>query len=112
MSSVWKCDCNNVYLNSFTFGYRPNINLDLDYLAFMLRSVGVRNKIIFLAQGISRYNISKTKMMDIEVPIPRYEEQLKIGKFLANIEKTITLQQRKLDQMKIMKKSLLKAMFV
>ena len=51
-------------------------------------------------------------MMDIEVPIPRYEEQLKIGKFLANIEKTITLQQRKLDQMKIMKKSLLKAMFV
>lgn len=93
MSSVWKYDCNNVYLNSFTFGYRPNINLDLDYLAFMLRSVGVRNKIIFLAQGISRYNISKTKMMDIEVPIPRYEEQLKIGKFLANIEKTITLQQ-------------------
>lgn len=112
MSSVWKYDYNNVYLNSFTFGYRPNVKLDLDYLAFMLRSGGIRNKITFLAQGISRYNISKTKMMDIEVLIPRYEEQQKIGEFLANIEKTITLQQRKLDQMKIMKKSLLKAMFV
>lgn len=93
MSSVWKYDYNNVYLNSFTFGYRPNVKLDLDYLAFMLRSGGIRNKITFLAQGISRYNISKTKMMDIEVLIPRYEEQQKIGEFLANIEKTITLQQ-------------------
>ncbi|MEM5113528.1 restriction endonuclease subunit S [Enterococcus faecalis] len=87
MSSVWTHDINNIYLNSFTFAYRPTIKFDLDYLAFMLRSQSVRKKIIFLAQGISRYNISKTKMMDISVPIPvNFEEQQKIGAFFKQLD--------------------------
>ena len=112
MSSVWKYNYDNVYLNSFTFGYRPNIEFDLDYLAAMLRSTTVRKKITFLAQGISRYNISKTKMMDIEVPVPSLEEQAKIGAFLSNVEQTITFHQRKLDLLKEQKKGFLQNMFV
>lgn len=112
MSSVWKYNYDNVYLNSFTFGYRPNIEFDLDYLAAMLRSTTVRKKITFLAQGISRYNISKTKMMDIEVPVPSLEEQAKIGAFLSNVEQTIALHQRKLDLLKEQKKGFLQKMFV
>ncbi|KZT80355.1 Type I restriction-modification system specificity subunit S [Lactiplantibacillus plantarum] len=112
MSSVWKYNYDNIYLNSFTFGYRPNIEFDLDYLAAMLRSTTVRKKITFLAQGISRYNISKTKMMDIEVPVPSLEEQAKIGAFLSNVEQTITLHQRKLDLLKEQKKGFLQKMFV
>ena len=111
MSSVWKYNYDNVYLNSFTFGYRPNIEFDLDYLAAMLRSTTVRKKITFLAQGISRYNISKTKMMDIEVPVPSLEEQAKIGAFLSNVEQTIALHQRKLDDLKKRKSGLLQKMF-
>ncbi|MEN3246307.1 restriction endonuclease subunit S [Fructilactobacillus sanfranciscensis] len=111
MSSVWKYNYDDVYLNSFTFGYRPNIEFDLDYLAAMLRSTTVRKKITFLAQGISRYNISKTKMMDIEVPVPSLEEQAKIGAFLSNVEQTITLHQRKLDLLKEQKKGYLQKMF-
>ena len=111
MSSVWKYNYDNVYLNSFTFGYRPNIEFDLDYLAAMLRSTTVRKKITFLAQGISRYNISKTKMMDIEVPVPSLEEQAKIGAFLSNVEQTITLHQRKLSHLRQLKKCLLQKMF-
>ncbi|WP_225362128.1 restriction endonuclease subunit S [Fructilactobacillus sanfranciscensis] len=111
MSSVWKYNYDNVYLNSFTFGYRPNIEFDLDYLAAMLRSTTVRKKITFLAQGITRYNISKTKMMDIEVPVPSLEEQAKIGAFLSNVEQTITLHQRKLDLLKEQKKGYLQRMF-
>ena len=111
MSSVWKYNYDNVYLNSFTFGYRPNIEFDLDYLAAMLRSTTVRKKITFLAQGISRYNISKTKMMDIEVPVPSLEEQAKIGAFLSNVEQTITLHQRKLAKLKELKQGYLQKMF-
>ena len=111
MSSVWKYNYDNVYLNSFTFGYRPNIEFDLDYLAAMLRSTTVRKKITFLAQGISRYNISKTKMMDIEVPVPSLEEQAKIGAFLSNVEQTITLHQRKLEKLQELKKGYLQKMF-
>ncbi|NRO52645.1 hypothetical protein IMAU50024_01191 [Lactobacillus helveticus] len=111
MSSVWKYNYDNVYLNSFTFGYRPNTEFDLDYLAAMLRSTTVRKKITFLAQGISRYNISKTKMMDIEVPVPSLEEQAKIGAFLSNVEQTITLHQRKLEKLQELKKGYLQKMF-
>ena len=112
MSSVWTYEINNIYLNSFTFAYRPTIKFDLDYLAFMLRSQSVRKKIIFLAQGISRYNISKTKMMDISVPIPvSFEEQQKIGNFFKQLDNTITLHQRKLDKLKCLKKSYLQKMF-
>ncbi|EJG4660905.1 restriction endonuclease subunit S [Enterococcus faecalis] len=113
MSSVWTHDINNLYLNSFTFAYRPTIKFDLDYLAFMLRSQSVRKKIIFLAQGISRYNISKTKMMDISVPIPvNFEEQQKIGAFFKQLDDTIALHQRKLDLLKETKKGFLQKMFV
>jgi type I restriction enzyme S subunit len=70
MSSVWLADCQDTYLNSFCFGYRPVIKVDNYYFAYLLRSTVIRKKIIFLAQGISRYNISKNKVMEISVPLP------------------------------------------
>lgn len=94
MSSVWKYDIPNIYLNSFTFGYRPNQEFDLDYLAYMLRSDSVRQKIKLLAQGISRFNISKTKMMEISIPIASDKEQTEIGKLFANVEALLSLHQR------------------
>nr|WP_307897789.1 restriction endonuclease subunit S [Clostridium botulinum] len=82
MSSVWLENTENVYLNSFCFGYRPTVEFDLYYLAFMLRSPEIRKKFMFLAQGISRYNISKNKVMDMNVPVPELNEQRKVGTFL------------------------------
>ena len=111
MSSVWKYDIPNIYLNSFTFGYRPNQEFDLDYLAYMLRSDSVRQKIKLLAQGISRFNISKTKMMEISIPIASDKEQTEIGKLFANVEALLSLHQRKLDNVKMLKKSLLQKLF-
>ena len=67
LSSVWLDNARNIYLNSFCFGFRPKINVEPYFMAYMLRSEPARKKITFLAQGISRYNISKTKMMDIQV---------------------------------------------
>ncbi|HFI0820648.1 TPA: restriction endonuclease subunit S, partial [Streptococcus suis] len=61
MSSVWLGNGNNIYLNSFCFGFRPTLKLSNHFMAYVLRSTEIRKKFIFLAQGISRYNISKTK---------------------------------------------------
>ncbi|MCV3295974.1 restriction endonuclease subunit S [Oenococcus kitaharae] len=94
MSSVWTFKLPNIYLNSFTFGYRPTYHFDLNYLAFMLRTEIVRKDIKLLAQGVSRFNISKTKMMDIQVPIPEKDEQIKIGTFLKTLDDLITVNQR------------------
>lgn len=95
MSSVWLGNTENTYLNSFCFGYRPESSIDPYYMAYMLRSEVVRKNIIFLAQGISRYNISKNRMMNIQIPLPDIGEQQRIGSFFYELEHLITLHQRK-----------------
>ena len=112
MSCVLKEKHGITYLNSFCFGFRPTEKFDLDYLAYMLRSEPTRSQIKILAQGISRFNISKNKMMDINIQVPCLEEQSKVGAYFANLDHLITLHQRKLEKLKNIKKSLLEKMFV
>lgn len=112
MSSVWLDNTKNIYLNSFCFGYRPTEKIDPYYLAFMLRSPSIRKNFIFLAQGISRYNISKNKVMEMKVPIPEIAEQERVGEFFRQMNHLITLHQCKLEKLEIMKKSMLEKMFV
>lgn len=111
MSSVLTEECEETYLNSFCFGFRPTYKFDLSFLAFMLRSEAVREKIKILAQGISRYNISKKKVMEIEVPVPELEEQKAIGSFFNTLEEAITLHQKKIDDLNQLKSGLLQKMF-
>ena len=54
----------------------------------------MRDKIKILAQGISRYNISKNKVMELEISLPNNEEQSLLGIFLRNIDLDITLHQQ------------------
>ena len=112
MSSVWLSDQPNVYLNSFCFGYRQDGSFDSRYLAYMLRSQGVRSDLTLLAQGISRFNISKSKVMELEVPYPGLREQAQLGLFFERLDNLITLHQRKLELLQNIKKSLLEQMFV
>lgn len=93
MSSVWLSDQRNVYLNSFCFGYRQDGSFDPNYLAYMLRSANVRADLTLLAQGISRFNISKNKVMELEVPCPTIDEQRQVGSFLRQLDNLITLHQ-------------------
>ncbi|NBI33434.1 restriction endonuclease subunit S, partial [Enterorhabdus sp. P55] len=94
MSSVWLADRPNVYLNSFCFGYRQKGIFEPYYLAYMLRSQSVRSSLALLAQGISRFNISKKRVMELEVPCPRIEEQKQIGALFQKLDSLITLHQR------------------
>ncbi|MGI6177493.1 MAG: restriction endonuclease subunit S [Eubacterium sp.] len=112
MSSVWLENYDNTYLNSFCFGYRPEQKIEPYYLAYMLRSDDVRKKIIFLAQGISRYNISINRMIEIKIPLPNYDEQKRIGALFKSLDYLITLHQRKIEKLQNIKKSLLEKMFV
>ena len=94
MSSVLLEKRGKIYLNSFCFGFRPTEKIDSYYLAYMLRSESAREKIILLAQGISRYNISKNKVMEIAVSLPSLDEQKLIGQYFRQLDNLITLHQR------------------
>ena len=112
MSSVWLSDQDDVYLNSFCFGYRQDSTFDPHYLAYMLRSSSIRSDLTLLAQGISRFNISKNKVMELSVAVPSAAEQKQIGQYFARLDSLITLHQRKLELLQNIKKSLLDKMFV
>lgn len=94
MSCVWPSDLGNLYLNSFCFGYRQDGSFDSNYLAYMLRSGSFRGQVEMLAQGISRFIISKGKVMEIEVPVPDKAEQAMIGRLFVGLDNLITLHQR------------------
>ena len=111
MSSVWLGDTPNIYLNSFCFGFRPNQKINPYFLGYSLRAPYMRDKIKILAQGISRYNISKNKVMELEISLPNYEEQKLLGTFLQRIDLIITLHQRKLEHLNLKKKALLQKLF-
>ena len=112
MSSVWLGNGNNIYLNSFCFGFRPTLKLSNHFMAYVLRSTEIRKKFIFLAQGISRYNISKTKVMNISIPLPTLPEQESIGTFFQTLDQEIAQVEDKLASLKEMKKTLLRKLFV
>ena len=111
MSSVWMGDSPNTYLNSFCFGFRPNQKINPYFLGYSLRAPYMRDKIKILAQGISRYNISKNKVMELEISLPNNEEQKLLGTFLQRIDLIITLHQRKLEHLNLKKKALLQKLF-
>lgn len=63
------------------------------------------------------YGIRDGKSIDIEgmkninLPVPSYEEQFKVGEYIEQIDNLITLHQRKLNKLKKVKKSMLEKMF-
>ncbi|SCJ44639.1 EcoKI restriction-modification system protein HsdS [uncultured Clostridium sp.] len=114
MISCWNYDIEDLYLNSFCFGYRL---FDLEqyspiFIAYLLRSKGYRRKISILGQGSTRYNISKTELMKMKVSVPNIEEQRKIVGLLLGIESKIEKEQEKLYFLNEYKKGLLQQMFV
>ncbi|SHJ17047.1 restriction endonuclease subunit S [Cycloclasticus pugetii] len=112
MSSIWMGEAKNVYLNSFCFGYRPKQKIDSVYLAYMLRASSFRKQVIFLAQGVSRYNISKTKVMDIKTYMPSLLEQEKIGSYFQKLDALINQHQQQITKLNNIKQACLSKMFV
>ena len=111
MSSILLEKRGKTYLNSFCFGFRPSEKIDSYYLAYMLRSESARAKITLLAQGISRYNISKNKVMEIAVSLPSLDEQKMIGQYFSQLNNLITLHQREYAKLVNIKASMLEKMF-
>lgn len=95
MSCVMSENADNIYLNSFCFGYRPTVEFDLNYLAYVLRAESFRKNMTFLAQGISRYNISKNKVMEIKISVPSLDEQNLVGAYFSDLDHLITLHRSK-----------------
>ncbi len=114
MSSVLLEDVKDVYLNSFCFGFRLNSFEKMlpEFARFLFRSKVVRNEIKKLAQGSTRYNMSKTELLKLEILLPSIKEQKEISTFLGSLYQKIQTEKAILEQLEIQKKYLLQQMFV
>lgn len=63
-------------------------------------------------EGAAQPNISATNLKKFLIPVPNDNEQEKIGEVFSKLNHLITLQQRKLEQLKQLKKALLQQLFV
>lgn len=103
-----------LYLNSFCFGYRiEEQELFIPQFAiYLFRSLYFRRLAVKLAQGSTRFNMSKLELMKVSINLPIEEEQQKIAEFLTSIDDKVELERDKLKQAKLFKKALLQRMFV
>ena len=93
------------YLNSFCFGYRLKTQNQIDptYLAHFFRSSQGREIVSVLAQGATRYNIAKTKLMSASPMLPPIDEQRAIVSVLSDVEAEIEGLNVRLDKARAIK---------
>jgi len=114
MSSVLLNNIDELYLNSFCFGYRL-FSFDVlnpNYARYLFRSDLFRKEVITLAQGSTRYNLSKIGMMKLKINLPSLHEQTKIFNFLSTLDDKINNYVTQIVKIEGWKKGLLQLMFV
>ena len=102
------------YLNSFCFIYRlfDDEYIDAKFLIYLFSSDVYRTAVVRIAQGITRFNISKTKFKEIELAIPENKnEQIKIAETLSSVDKQIAEYDKKIKALELHKKGLMQQLF-
>nr|WP_241736762.1 restriction endonuclease subunit S [Anoxybacillus flavithermus] len=109
ISSVLLEEVDDVYLNSFCFGFRFN---DLkktipEFYGYYFRGPVFRNEVYPLAQGSTRFNLSKSEMIKLKVPVPPVKEQRKIAAILSSVDEAIEKTEAIIEQTEKVKKGLM-----
>lgn len=96
MCAVLLENINDIYLNSFCFGFRvaDNDNLNSLFIAYFFRSPTGRQKLYPLAQGVTRYNLSKTNLLSVDFLIPSLPEQTAIAAVLSDLDAELAALER------------------
>ena len=89
----------------------PQDYLDSPFLAISISNGKPHNDMAKMAQGKSVVHLHNSDLEKIELPYPCIAEQRKISRFFSNLDKLITLHQRKYDKLVNIKKSMLEKMF-
>lgn len=102
------------YLNSFSFGFRRFEEEVLNPLfsKYIFRNSSFRKIILPLAQGSTRYNISKKEVLKLKINLPSLPEQQKIAEFLSALDTKIEGVANQIEQTEAFKKAMLQQLFV
>lgn len=98
------------YTTSQDFLSLSDLNIDGKFGCYALYRLLQKEK--NLTQGTSIKGITKEELLNKEILVPKKQEQEKIGKYFSELDHLITLQQREIEKLQDVKKSLLNKMFV
>lgn len=109
LCAVLQEDMSDVYVNSFCFGFRPRAEADLDglYLAYFFRGPAGRELMKSLAQGSTRYNLSKRALLEAEFQLPNGDEQRAIATVLSDIDAELDALDAKLEKARQIKQGMM-----
>lgn len=111
-ASVVTTEPEETYLNSFCFGLRPKpTTLVPAYSRYLFHAQEYREQVETLAQGTTRYNISKKGFLKINLTIPTLPEQRRIADALSVVDAKIDLLARKRDNLARFKTGLMQKIF-
>lgn len=114
MTSVLLNDLGEAYLNSFCFGFRLQNFEDLspEFAAYLFRGNEVRKTISDLAQGSTRYNLSKSILFDkLYLNLPPLSQQRKIAKILSTCDRVIAKTEEAIAKHKAIKQGMMHDLF-
>jgi type I restriction enzyme S subunit len=102
MCAVLLGDHEELYLNSFCIGFRLHADAGVDplYLAHFFRSDEGRRLLRPLAQGSTRYNLSKVGLRGLPVPRPSLPQQRDIVRILEAFDADIAALGRQLAKLR------------
>ncbi|WP_145280321.1 restriction endonuclease subunit S [Pirellulimonas nuda] len=109
MCSFLEEELSNTYVNSFCFGFRlhPSIEEDGRFLAYYLRSSAGRELMRSLAQGATRYNLSKKSLVALELRLPQPLEQRAIVTVLSDMDAEVSVITTKLAKSRQIKQGMM-----
>ena len=96
-------------INQAILAITPNDGYNANFLVewFRKEKESIIDKYLQGGQG----NLSAQIIKKLEIPFPTFEEQNEIGRYFTEINRLITLHQRKCEQLKELKKFMLQNMF-
>ena len=89
----------------------PDDKLDASFLALELTYGNSHRKLVKKAQGISVVHLHNTDISELEINVPSYNEQRKIGDFFRSQDEAIANSRLQINKLKTIKQACLSQMF-
>lgn len=107
-TSSMYCDAAEVYLNSFCIGYRyDHSRLEPSYAEHFFRGQDFRRAVWPLAQGSTRFNISREELAKVVISLPPLAEQRKIAEILHISDNNIARDVLRIEALRTQKRGLM-----
>jgi type I restriction enzyme S subunit len=109
LCSVVDKDVPDLFLNSFCFGFRfyDETQADALFIALYLRSREGREIIKLLAQGSTRYNLSKPALLKSIMRLPQPKEQIAIAAVLTDMDTELAALEQRLAKTRDLKQAMM-----